>query len=201
MQNENDDLKIGVFGGIFNPIHIGHLIICDLAKEELELDKIFFVPTAFPPHKDFSHIIDIKYRITMIDLAIQGRKDFIIYKGEAQREKVSFTIDTLTNISKKFNIKKKNVYLIIGEDNFYGLNTWKNPDRIVQSFNVAVVRRTVSQKEIKRDNFEKFCIFINTPVIDISSTLIRNRVAQRRSIRYLVPEKVEKYILKNGFYR
>ncbi|RKY84868.1 nicotinate (nicotinamide) nucleotide adenylyltransferase [candidate division KSB1 bacterium] len=201
MQKKINNLSIGVFGGIFNPIHTGHLIICEFVKEEIKLDKILFVPTAVPPHKNSQNIISIEHRISMVNLAINKNKNFDIYRKEAQINRVSFTIDTIKQISEDFNAGKENIYLIIGEDNYYNLDTWKEPDKIVRICNVVVVPRGLSEKNKMENRFRKYCIFLDTPIIDISSTLVRNRIRKGKSIKYLVPEEVEEYILKHRLYK
>jgi len=200
MKKKNERVKTGIFGGIFNPVHIGHLIICEYVKEEIDLEKIFFVPTAFPPHKDYSHIVDIKHRIAMIEFALANNENFVIYRGEAQKDRVSFTVDTVSGIVKEYKLTSENLFLIIGEDNYYTLDTWKNPDKLLKLCNLVVVRRPVREKVKKRDKYEKDAIFLDTPVIDISSTLIRQRIGEGKSIKYLVPETVEQYIYKKKLY-
>ena len=218
-------IKIGIFGGSFNPPHMGHLILAERVKEILKLDKIIFIPAHIPPHKRRMHIVDPVHRLKMLSLAIAGNDNFEISDIEIKRGGTSFTYDTLLYLTGQ-NIDSK-FYLIIGMDNYKDFCHWKNFDQIFDLCQVVVLKRELevtdccskhkNQKTmhsvtkeksagVSADNClieidkEKF-IFLDTPLLDISSTEIRKRVKLQKPIDYFVPEKVKRYIEKTGLYK
>jgi nicotinate-nucleotide adenylyltransferase len=211
-------IKIGIFGGSFNPPHFGHLILAERTREILKLDKIIFVPAYIPPHKKRIHIVDPVHRLKMLKLAIEGNEHFGISDIEIKRGGTSFTYDTLLHLTEKHRNAK--LYLIIGMDNYYDFNHWKNYNQIFDLCQVVVMKRVFNHCEgsgkhqmlrgmhpkssdpNNGDNIdkEKF-VFLGTPLLDISSTETRKRVKTQKPIDYFVPEKVKKYIEKNSLYR
>jgi len=190
-------MKIGLLGGTFDPIHMGHLIIAEWIRESRGLKKIIFIPTALPPHKKNVKMTDKKDRWEMVKLSIRDNPKFEISDIEIKKENVSFTVDTLKEFSKGDN----EIYFIIGGDSLKEFPTWKDPDEIIRLSNVVVARRPNYE-----DNGEKFVysdkvIFSDSPEISISSTQIRERVKEGKSIKYLVHPAVEEYILKKGLYK
>lgn len=197
-------MKIGILGGTFNPIHHGHLIIAEYISEILNFDKIIFIPTGIPPHKDRGEVLDGKTRAKMLSLSIASNPKFEISTIEIDSEDISYTIDTIKNLKQSSN---DDFHMIIGGDSLLSLHSWKGFEKIISEVNIIVADRygSCGKKiidEIDRLNKEthKKIININTPIIDISSTEIRNKLKMGKSIKYLVPEKVENYILKRGLY-
>jgi nicotinate-nucleotide adenylyltransferase len=193
-------MKIGIFGGTFNPPHYGHLIVAEFIREEVGLDKIIFIPCSIPPHKQnneyLSQIASPEHRFKMVKLAITGNKFFEVSDIEINRGGVSYTIDTVNYFVSNFPEEK--FYLLIGADQFAEFHTWRKPDEIVQKVNLIVFNRPGFV--IPKTEFSKFATFITIPNIEISASTIRKRIRHGKSIKYLVPPAVEEYILANKLY-
>lgn len=186
-------MKIGILGGTFNPPHLGHLILAQEALEQLELEKVFFIPASTPPHKS-SRSLKPKIRLKMVSLAIAGNSKFKVLDLEIKRKGVSYTVETLLELKKMYPRAK--LYLIIGSDLAADIANWKNPDKIKEIANIAVAKRK-GFPLLSRENF----LFLDTSEVDISSSLVRIRAQAKKSIKYLVPGKVEKFIIKNSIYK
>ncbi len=184
---------IGIMGGTFDPIHIGHLITAQYVYEKRNLDKIIFIPAFISPHKLKFKSSNSKYRLNMIKKAIKGIKHFDCSDFELKNKGISFTVDTLIHF-KKTNPK---IELIIGEDNYIVFDKWKDPEKIIELANLVVLRRRI--KNLRES--KKFpALFLDSPIIEISSTEIRERVRKGKSIRFLVPKSVEEYIYSLKLY-
>lgn len=189
--------KIGIFGGSFNPIHMGHLITANAIREIRNLDTIIFIPCFISPHKTDRHPMDSKYRMEMVKLAIEGNSHFSCSDYEIQKTGVSYSIDTI----RYFKQQHPELELIIGYDNLVVFDTWKDPREIVKLVKLVVLKRKLDNSESVGENeFFKFANIIQTPVIEISSSIIRERIKEKKSFDYLVPEKVKKYIVENNLY-
>jgi nicotinate-nucleotide adenylyltransferase len=187
---------VGIFGGTFDPIHTGHLITAAIVKELRELEKIIFIPAYVSPHKtDKSHSASY-HRMEMVNLATRDIPGFESSDIEISRSDVSYTIDTISEISKKYN----NIELIIGYDNLLVFDKWKNPDEIFDLVKVIVLER-VSANTVKTNRFFEKAIFVKTPVIEISSTEIRRRVKNNLPVNFFVPDSVNEYITKHKLYK
>jgi nicotinate-nucleotide adenylyltransferase len=193
-------MKIGIFGGTFNPPHYGHLIVAEFIREEVGLDKIIFIPCSIPPHKQnneyLAQIASPEHRFEMVKLAITGNKFFEVSDIEINRGGVSYTIDTVNYFVSNFPEEK--FYLLIGADQFAEFHTWRKPDEIVQKVNLIVFNRPGFV--IPQTEFSRFATFITIPNIEISASTIRKRIRHGKSIKYLVPPAVEEYILANKLY-
>lgn len=197
--------KIGIMGGTFNPIHFGHLILAQNALEQLELDKILFMPTNNPPHKEKAELATDYDRAQMIRLAIQGNPCFELSQLEYEREGITYTADTLTILKKQ--CPDTEWYFIVGADSLFEMESWKDPQTI---FNLCTIlaagRDQVPAKEIDeqikllKENYKARIIHFKMPVIEISSSEIRNKAAEKKSVRYYVPDSVKDYIEQNGLY-
>ncbi|MEO0075290.1 MAG: nicotinate-nucleotide adenylyltransferase [candidate division WOR-3 bacterium] len=187
-------MKIGIFGGAFNPIHLGHLISIEEVREKLSLDKVLFIPTYKPPHK--KSLIDYQHRCNMVKLAIKNNPYFELCEIEKERRGVSFTINTLKELRKKY--PKDTLYLIIGSDQYAVLNTWKQAALLNQYAKIVVMIRPGWQK-VKKDLTDVF--FVNISQIDIASRKLREDIKNRNSIKYKVSENVYEYINKNKLYQ
>lgn len=188
-------MKIGLLGGTFNPVHFGHLILAEEAREKLGLGKVVFVPAYLPPHKLNSEIITSFERLRMVRLAIKGNKFFSVSDIEIKRKGRSYTIDTIREFSRLH--PKDELYFIIGSDLLTYLEEWKDLPEIVSMVRFVVATRPGYP-------LEKIPSYITTlPIraIDISGFEIRQRVKEGRSYRYLVPENVFDYLNKKGLYR
>ena len=188
-------MKIGILGGTFNPIHIGHLILAEEAREKLGLDKVIFVPTFLPPHKVTSDIAPASDRLTMIKLAIRSNKYLIVSDSEIKRNGRSYTIDTIKEFKEKFG--SDDLYFIIGSDLLKYLEEWKDLNEIIKMVKFIAATRPGYP-------LERIPSYINTlPIraVDISAFEIRECVKENKSFRYLLPERVFDYIKKRGLYK
>lgn len=186
-------MKIGILGGTFNPPHIGHLILAQEVKDKLKLDKIFFVPTNIPPHKQSHHVL-ASDRVNMIKLAISGNKDFSVCDIEIKRGGVSYTIDTVHELKK--NYPRDDFYLIVGSDLANAFPTWRYFEGLRKLVKIVVVQR----REYPLKNKQDFAVLRVFPM-GISSSKIREFVKKNLSIKYLVSDKVADYIGKHKLYQ
>lgn len=197
--------KYGIFGGSFNPIHYGHLMICEYIKEEMGLDKVIFIPTGNPPHKDLG--VSAEDRYEMVKLAISPNPDFEISDIETTRVKLSYTVDTIRELKEIY--KEEKLYFLIGLDSLFQLKTWKKIGDLSQEIEFVVALRPgyIDKEEINREidflreNFGTRINLIKTPLYEISSTDLRERIHEGKSLRYLIPKKVLDYIEESGFYK
>ncbi len=186
----------GILGGTFDPPHIGHLILAQSALESLRLDHVIFIPTSIQPHKINKVGTAGNIRQTMLALALNNDSRFSISDIELTREGVSYTVDTLTLLHEKY--PNDSLYLLLGSDNVIDIAAWKNPEQIFALCKVAAARRPDFAPSGPYVNRVRY---FDMPSIQLSSTAIRNKVKEGKSIKYLVPASVEEYILTNGLYR
>jgi nicotinate-nucleotide adenylyltransferase len=187
-------MKIGILGGTFNPIHIGHLILAEEAREKLGLDKVVFVPAFLPPHKDNSDIAPAGERLEMVKLAIAGNKYFLVSDSEIKRDGRSYTIDTIKEFKTKY--PHDELYFIIGSDLLKYLDDWKDLNEIIKMVKFIAATRPGFA-------LEKIPAYISTVAIravDISGFEIRNCIKEEKSFRYLLPDAVYKYINRKKLY-
>ena len=192
-------MKVGIFGGTFNPPHVGHLIVAEHVRTELSLDRILFVPAFIPPHKLNDDVVSSDHRVAMLKLAIKDNPGFEISETELRRGGVSFTVDTLQGLTSQHPADE--FVLLIGMDNLLEFHTWKSPARILELAKVVVMTRPGFSE---KDNPLIGKVGVNlcsVPEIGISSTEIRKRVHEGRSIRYLVPDSVRDYLFQQNLYR
>lgn len=188
-------MKIGILGGTFNPIHIGHLILAEEAREKLQLDKVIFVPAYLPPHKDNSDIASAQHRYEMVDLAIKTNKHFSVSEIEIKRDGRSYTIDTVNEFKELY--PSDELYFIIGSDLLNYLDGWKDLDQVRKLVKFIVATRPGYPLEKIP---AKICT-LAIRAVDVSAFEVRRCIKQGRSFRYLVPEAVYDYIKKQGLYR
>jgi nicotinate-nucleotide adenylyltransferase len=192
-------MKIGVFGGTFNPPHLGHLIVAESARESLNLDKVLFIPCASSPHKSSGSLVDADCRLEMVKLATSGNTRFEASDIEIERGGRSYTVDTLRALTVLY--PHAELYLLIGIDNLLELHTWKEPEEIFGLTEVVAINRPGFDPASVRKDYLRRVTFLRYPSIDISSSEIRRKAKMGKSIKYLVPSAVESYILKHGAYR
>lgn len=186
--------KIGVLGGTFNPPHMGHLIIADQVRDQLDLDKILFMPTAQPPHSSSEKkTISSNKRVHMLDLALMDDSDFEIELFEVENGGKNYTYDTMKALLDLY--PAVDFYFIIGGDMIADLPTWHRIDELVNLVQFVGVKRFGYEVETDYP-----IIMVDTPLVDISSSFIRKKVRQNCSIKYLVPERVREYIALEGLY-
>jgi len=189
--------KIGIFGGTFDPIHNGHLITAQSVREIRELEKIIFIPSFVSPHKEKKYTANPEQRLTMVNLAIQDVSFFESSDFEINKGGISYTVDTLREFKKKYN----EIEFIIGYDNIFDFNTWKDPDEIMNLARIIVLKRKSSLPAPFTDKYVNEAVFVQTRGIEISATDIRMRVRKGMPIHFLVPEKVKEYIYSTDLYR
>jgi nicotinate-nucleotide adenylyltransferase len=198
--------KIGIMGGTFDPIHIGHLIIAEESRVNFDLDKIIFVPTGEPPHKNLKNVTSAKDRYEMTLLSIMHNPYFYISDIEIKREGLTYTIDTIKYFKKRY--PKSEIFFIIGADSLINIDKWKNSEELLRESKFIVAKRvgieySLLEERINEinDKYSKIVFSVTTPYIDISSTDIRKRVKNGENIKYYLPLDVEAYIKKNRLYR
>lgn len=190
-------LRIGLFFGSFNPVHIGHLAIANYLVEFGNIDQLWFVVSPHNPHKKKENLLHDYDRLEMMQIAIRNEHRFRVCDVEFRLPKPSYTIDTLTHLSEKY--PDHSFSIIMGSDNIVNFHRWKNYDQILKNYGILVYPRPgidPLQAQIE-DNYT----LINAPLIEISSTFIREGIRQGRDLRHFVPPGVWEYIDKMGFYR
>lgn len=187
---------VGIYGGTFDPIHNGHLQTAEEILIIRKLDKIIFIPCFISPHKTAQKLTPAKHRLEMVKLAIKSNSKFDYSDIEINREKISYSFETILEL-KKFYYK---IEFIIGYDNMINFHKWKNPEIILQNAKILVLNRK-EKKEKLEHNFDKEMIFLNNSLVDISSTEIRNRIKEGLPINNLVPESVKEYIYNFNLYK
>lgn len=197
--------KIGIMGGTFDPIHNAHLALAEAACEQLELDFVLFIPACQPPHKEKNNVSPADVRSDMVKLAIEDNPRFVFSDIELKRTGKSYTVDTLNELCKSDS--NAEYYFILGADSLFAISQWYKPEEIMSKSIIAVgVRDGKTVEEMNAcidkltEEFNADIRFLKFPDLDISSHDIRNIKAEARSIRYLVPEKVNNYIIKKHLY-
>jgi len=220
-------MRIGLFGGTFNPVHYGHLRVALEVCEAFSLDVCHLIPSSEPPHKTTADLARAEDRLHMIRAAISGIPCFKVSDAEISRSGPSYTIDTVRHFQAAAS-SPSDLFLIMGRDAFQELHTWKSVEMLLDTLPLIVMNRPTAQtSDLDRDAIETYlnthvpggnyryseadaCFstanpppiyFFNVTLLDISSTDIRQRVREGRSIRYLVPSQVDAYINDKGLYR
>jgi nicotinate-nucleotide adenylyltransferase len=188
-------MKIGLYFGSFNPIHNGHLIIASHIVENTDLQKIWFVVSPQNPHKPSSTLLNEYDRLHIVRLAIENDIRFKVCDVEFNLPKPSYTIDTLTYLTEKF--PKNEFVIILGSDSYQNLSKWKNYELLVKNYAIVVYNRPGF--EIKTNIYN--ATILKAPLLDISSTLIRNLVKEKKSIKYLVADVVFNELMNNKYYK
>jgi nicotinate-nucleotide adenylyltransferase len=211
-------MRIGLFGGSFNPIHFGHLRAAEEVREALGLELVYFIPAAAPPHKPGDALAPADHRLHMVQLATKGNRHFMVSDAEIRRGGRSYTIDTLRHFIETMRGRNE-FYLLVGGDQFAELETWKDCDAIVRLSNLAMHTRPHESREGSQPSLAALNRFgyaqqdgryvhtsghtlslVETTFLPISATLIRRKLAARQSIRYLLPVDVADYIERHGLY-
>lgn len=198
--------RYGMMGGTFNPIHLAHLYIAYEAKEELNLDKIIFMVAGNPPHKKESKVIDSKYRYNMVQKAIEGYEGFEISDYEIKKNGYSYTYETLQYLKKQDD--NVEVFFIAGADSLMDIEKWSNTDLVLNNCTFVAFNRGEHNKSILEEQKYKLekkynakIVILNVIDMDISSSMIRERIANGKRVDFFLPEEVKKYISENKLYR
>jgi nicotinate-nucleotide adenylyltransferase len=201
-------MRIGIFGGTFDPVHTGHLILAEQGREQGRLDEVWFVPAAHPPHKDEPTLTRFEQRVEMLALSIAGNPAFLIDELEKERPGPSYTADTLSELRSRHPTHE--FWLLIGSDTLLDLPHWHQPQRVLEQASLLVIDRPGSAVLTAEQVREQLHLpgqtplrldVIETPQIDISSRDLRRRAAAGRSLRYFLPRAVECYIHEKRLYR
>lgn len=197
--------KVGIMGGTFNPVHYGHLFLAEKAYEQLQLDKVLFMPTKNPPHKQKPEEVTQQQRVEMLLLAIQDNPHFELSSVELERNGMTYTADTLMLLAQEN--QDTQYYFIVGADSLLMMQKWKDPQIIFdQCIVVAACRDLVNKEELLqhaeylKNTFQAKIEIIDMPAIQISSQDIRNRLELKKSVKYYITEPVYEYIKNNKLY-
>jgi nicotinate-nucleotide adenylyltransferase len=201
-------MRLGIFGGSFNPVHYGHLLLAETCREQARLDQVWFVPNFLSPLKQDQPPAPPKQRLEMLQLAIGGHEAFHLSTIELDRGGVSYTVDTLAEITKQR--PDAELFFLLGADSLVDFPRWREPQRICELATPLVVRRHGSPEP----HYEMLApllppvrlatvrqLTVDMPIIELSSTDLRRRAAAGQSLRYRTPRAVEKYIETHGLYR
>ncbi len=190
-------MRIGLFGGCFDPPHIGHLLIAQQALEHLTLDNIFFIPAKDPPHK--STVAEAENRYEMVLLATASNPNFFASSLELKRLGTSYSFDTLTEVSRLY--PRADIFFIMGVDAYADIHSWHRAEEVIDKSQVVVYPRLGYDLEQLSLYFKERVLFLDAPTINISSTDIRKRLSSKRPIYYFVPKLVECYLVKHQLYQ
>jgi len=192
--------KIGLFGGTFDPIHTGHLIVAEIIRDTLNLDHIIFIPAKKHPFKNGSSISDETHRFKMIGLAIRNNGHMGVSDIELKADQVNYTVDTIKRFRRDYPEGSGDIYFLMGMDNLNQFHLWKDPDLLVEMCRIVVFTRPGFEPARESKKYLPRIQIIQIPLLEISSTQIRKRVKSGQTIRYLVPSDVESYIVRNKLY-
>jgi len=201
-------MRLGIFGGSFDPAHYGHLLLAESCREQCPLDQVWFLPAARAPHKRQRQGAPAKHRVEMLNLALAGNEAMVVSTLEIDRGGVSYTVDTLSAVGEKEPDAR--LFFLMGADSLEDLPSWYQPQRVCeQAIPVAVRRPGSAEPDVgvlaglvtPTRLAEIRACQVESPLIELSSSDIRRRVAEGKSIRYQVPRAVEKYIQTHGLYR
>ncbi len=190
---------IGILGGTFDPPHLGHLVLAQELAEKLKLDSVIFIPSANPPHKSTGEVSSAKHRFQMTKRAIHGNRIFRVSDIELKRKGPSYTVDTIRELKEIY--ANSDLFFLTGSDILDEILTWKDPQEIYRLIKVVIGLRPGSDKIEPANQFVRKSEIIEITSLDISSTRIRDKARSGKSIKYLVPPKVEHYIRRHKLYQ
>lgn len=198
--------RLGVLGGTFDPIHIGHLLMAQAAYDALGLDLVLFVPAGHAPHRRPKNSTEPALRVAMVQAAIGDDRRFALSTVDVDREPPHYTADTLALLGKQYGLPCDDLHFIVGSDSLAQLHTWYRPDLVVARCRLAVTPRQgfpvdVAALDRRVKGASERVDVVEMPSIGISSTLVREMVSHGRSIRYWVPDSVERMVQQAGLYR
>jgi nicotinate-nucleotide adenylyltransferase len=211
MDRLGNNRKIGIMGGTFNPIHYGHLVTAEEALIQFHLERVIFIPTGQPPHKTTGKIASPEDRYLMTVMATASNREFYVSRIEIDKKGKSYTIDTLRELKKIYG-NNSELFFITGADAILEILTWKDTGEIITlckfiaatrpGYNISKMEDLKKRLFNEKVEMAEQCLFImEIPALAISSTDIRNRIKSNRPIKYLLPESVSSYLLKNELYK
>ena len=191
-------MDLGIYGGTFNPPHLGHLIVAETVRDQFGLDEVLWIPSGRPPHKDVRDLASAPHRLAMTRRAVEGNERFTVSDVEVVCEQTSYTVDTLGELQRCY--PGATLHLILGGDSLHHFATWHQPEVIVERARLAVYDRPGADRSDVPERFLQHARFAEAPPLAISGTEIRDRCQRGASIRYLVPEGVRAYIQDHRLY-
>ncbi|GAB4177498.1 MAG: nicotinate-nucleotide adenylyltransferase [Calditrichia bacterium] len=191
--------RIGIYGGTFDPVHLGHLIVANIVREELRLDQIWFIPAYYHILKDLESISPSYHRLNMLKLAVQDNPDFEVMDTELKKETITRTIDTITEL--KEENPGTEFYFLLGADALNSFDRWYQYSKILEKVKLVTFGRPPFELNDVGKRFISYTDVVHTPMLEISSTEIRTRVKEGKSIKYFVTPSVEEYIYKHHLYK
>ena len=200
-------MKIGIMGGTFDPVHIGHLLLGEFAYEEFGLDEIWFMPTGNPPHKKTEYTEEaLHHRIEMVKLAVSDVPYFKVCLYEAETEEHSYTYSTMQEFNRRY--PENDFYFILGADSLFAIEEWRNFQEIFPTCTILAAMRDDKDVQSMHDQIDYLSSrygarieLLRAPLVEISSTVIRRRASRGLSARYMVPDRVAGYIAEHKLYR
>lgn len=199
-------MKTGVFGGTFNPVHKGHIMLAEYCMDSVGLDRIIMIPTAVPPHKISNNLASENDRLNMCKLACRGKENFFVSDIEIKRQGKSYTYETLTQLKEIY--PDDHLYTIMGADMFLTLNRWKNPEIIFEKSSIITIPRDEENKHELENFYNKVLkamgassVILPNPVMSVSSTFIRENLDNFNLISDMLDKGIYDYIIKNNLYR
>lgn len=202
---EHSVKRLGVLGGSFDPVHMAHLLMAETVREALSLDLVLFVPTGVQPLKQGRPVTPAEHRVKMLELAIQDNPCFGISRVDVDREGPSYTVDTVRQLREEWGGEALQMWFILGADSLASFPRWRHPVGILSQSRLAVVRRPgasvdMAVLEQRLPGIAAYVDWVDAPLVEISATDIRQRVAAGHSIRYRVPNPVREYIEAHDLY-
>lgn len=192
-------MDIGLFGGSFNPPHVAHLIVAEVARDQFGFDEVWWIPNATPPHKPDDELAEVNHRLEMTQRAVADNPAFRVCDIEVERSGVSYTVETVRVLQDRR--PDTDFALLIGSDSLDHFAEWHKPDEIAERVPLVVYKRPGVIDAVPESRFANQVRFVSAPVMEVSGTEIRSRCSAGRSIRYLVPESVRAYIEEHELYR
>lgn len=193
-------MDIGILGGTFDPIHLGHLLAAECARDQLKLDEIWIMPSHVPPHKEHQPVANPQQRLEMAKAAIKGHTDYKVLDIELQRSGASYTLDTIKQLKQQFGSHK--YYFIIGGDMIKTLHQWDRIEQLMEELQFVGCQRAGVRIDwnMLPEWVGQHVLMVEMPLLEISSTLIRERIKNNNTIRFFVPDHVHAYIEENRLY-
>ncbi|MFT5141410.1 MAG: nicotinate-nucleotide adenylyltransferase [Rhodothermales bacterium] len=191
-------MRVGLFGGTFNPPHAGHRIVAEQAVEVLHLDLLIWMPARRSPFKNGNHDVDARHRLAMTRLATADHPSFVVSDLEIERPPPSYTVETVRLLAERYTEAK--LFLVIGQDSWDGFSDWRRPAEIRELCTVAVYPRPTTEKAVPEGLQGTDVLWINAPRMDISSSDIRNRLKTGQAVAGLLGPHVRQYIAENSLY-
>lgn len=198
-------MKLGIFGGTFDPVHYGHLLLAETCRQELQLDSVRFIPAGSPPHKTTADITDGHARADMLRLAVSGYPEYVVDRRELKRRGPSYTVDTLAELKQEF--PQAQLYFLMGADSLRDVPSWREPERITQLATIVAVNRPglpVPDADVVRqwcgDVLAQRIQVLSMPGTDVAATDLRERIRNGKGLRFLTPKAVEAFIDEHRLY-